>query len=57
MAVVELCDRVVSLLAPLLTSGRTKIRIQHQNIGEWHCEVQRTGEHITRTWLRVHLLL
>ncbi|XP_048822359.1 adhesion G-protein coupled receptor D2 isoform X5 [Lagopus muta] len=33
MAVVELCDRVVSLLAPLLTSGRTKIRIQHQNIG------------------------
>ncbi|NXJ03204.1 AGRD2 protein, partial [Odontophorus gujanensis] len=33
MAVVELCDRVVSLLAPLLTSGRTKITIQHQNVG------------------------
>ncbi|XP_015734911.1 adhesion G-protein coupled receptor D2 isoform X1 [Coturnix japonica] len=33
MAVVELCDRVVSLLAPLLNSGRTKITIQHQNVG------------------------
>uniref|UniRef100_A0A8V1AAS4 Adhesion G protein-coupled receptor D2 n=1 Tax=Gallus gallus TaxID=9031 RepID=A0A8V1AAS4_CHICK len=33
MAVVELCNRVVSLLAPLLTSGRTKITIQHQNVG------------------------
>lgn len=35
MAVVELCDRMVSLLAPLLTAGRTKITIQHRNVGEW----------------------
>ncbi|NXI73067.1 AGRD2 protein, partial [Anseranas semipalmata] len=33
MAVVELCDRMVSLLAPLLTAGRTKITIQHGNVG------------------------
>ncbi|NXC42487.1 AGRD2 protein, partial [Penelope pileata] len=33
MAVVELCDRMVSLLAPLLTSGRTKVTIQHGNVG------------------------
>ncbi|KFV95451.1 putative G-protein coupled receptor 144, partial [Eurypyga helias] len=33
MAVVELCDRVVSHLAPLLTAGRTKITIQHGNVG------------------------
>ncbi|XP_030913129.1 adhesion G-protein coupled receptor D2 [Geospiza fortis] len=33
MAVVELCDRVVSLLVPLLTRERTKITIQHGNIG------------------------
>ncbi|NXV89801.1 AGRD2 protein, partial [Calonectris borealis] len=33
MAVVELCDRMVSHLAPLLTTGRTKITIQHGNIG------------------------
>uniref|UniRef100_A0A8B9ID54 Adhesion G protein-coupled receptor D2 n=1 Tax=Anser brachyrhynchus TaxID=132585 RepID=A0A8B9ID54_9AVES len=33
MAVVELCDRMVSLLAPLLTAGRTKITIQHRNVG------------------------
>lgn len=36
MAVVELCDRMVSLLVPLLTTERTKITIQHGNIGEWH---------------------
>lgn len=36
MAVVELCDRMVSLLIPLLTTERTKITIQHGNIGEWH---------------------
>lgn len=36
MAVVELCDRMVSHLAPLLTAGRTKITIQHRNVGEWH---------------------
>lgn len=36
MAVVELCDRMVSHLAPLLTAGRTKITIQHGNVGEWH---------------------
>lgn len=36
MAVVELCDRMVSLLVPLLTPERTKIMIQHGNIGEWH---------------------
>ncbi|NXL56512.1 AGRD2 protein, partial [Chordeiles acutipennis] len=33
MAVVELCDRMVSHLAPLLTPGRTKITIQHGNVG------------------------
>ncbi|NXT76013.1 AGRD2 protein, partial [Zapornia atra] len=33
MTVVELCDRMVSHLAPLLTAGRTKITIQHGNIG------------------------
>ncbi|NXV98892.1 AGRD2 protein, partial [Fregetta grallaria] len=33
MAVVELCDRMVSHLAPLLTTGRTKITIQHGNVG------------------------
>ncbi|NXP66108.1 AGRD2 protein, partial [Chloropsis cyanopogon] len=33
MAVVELCDRMVSLLVPLLTPERTKITIQHRNIG------------------------
>ncbi|XP_033374368.1 adhesion G-protein coupled receptor D2 [Parus major] len=33
MAVVELCDRMVSLLVPLLTPERTKITIQHGNIG------------------------
>ncbi|NXL17921.1 AGRD2 protein, partial [Setophaga kirtlandii] len=33
MAVVELCDRMVSLLIPLLTTERTKITIQHGNIG------------------------
>ncbi|XP_054249214.1 adhesion G-protein coupled receptor D2 [Indicator indicator] len=33
MAVVELCDRMLSHLAPLLTSGRTKITIQHGNVG------------------------
>jgi len=36
MAVVELCDRMVSQLAPLLTAGRTKITIQHRNVGERH---------------------
>ncbi|NXE62271.1 AGRD2 protein, partial [Calcarius ornatus] len=33
MAVVELCDRMVSLLIPLLSTERTKITIQHGNIG------------------------
>ncbi|NXP53922.1 AGRD2 protein, partial [Heliornis fulica] len=33
MTVVELCDRMVSHLAPLLTSERTKITIQHGNVG------------------------
>ncbi|KFV60114.1 putative G-protein coupled receptor 144, partial [Tyto alba] len=33
MAVVELCNRMVSHLAPLLTAGRTKITIQHGNVG------------------------
>ncbi|NXK89360.1 AGRD2 protein, partial [Formicarius rufipectus] len=33
MAVVELCDRMGSLLVPLLTAGRTKITIQHGNTG------------------------
>ncbi|NXG64708.1 AGRD2 protein, partial [Hemiprocne comata] len=33
MAVVGLCDRMVSLLAPLLTAGKTKITIQHGNVG------------------------
>ncbi|NWS20010.1 AGRD2 protein, partial [Pachyramphus minor] len=33
MAVVELCDRMVSLLVPLLTAERTKITVQHRNIG------------------------
>ncbi|KAF4797730.1 adhesion G protein-coupled receptor D2 [Turdus rufiventris] len=33
MAVVELCDRMVSLLVPLLTPERTKIMMQHGNIG------------------------
>ncbi|XP_063265402.1 adhesion G-protein coupled receptor D2 [Prinia subflava] len=33
MAVVELCDRMVSLLVPLLTPERTKITIQQGNIG------------------------
>ncbi|NXG23565.1 AGRD2 protein, partial [Grallaria varia] len=33
MAVVELCDRMVSLLVPLLTAERTKITIQRGNIG------------------------
>ncbi|NWV33348.1 AGRD2 protein, partial [Grantiella picta] len=33
MAVVELCDRMVSLLMLLLTAERTKITIQHGNVG------------------------
>ncbi|KFQ15369.1 putative G-protein coupled receptor 144, partial [Leptosomus discolor] len=33
MAVVELCNRMMSHLAPLLTAGRTKITIQHGNVG------------------------
>ncbi|NXQ63136.1 AGRD2 protein, partial [Anthoscopus minutus] len=33
MAVVELCDRMMSLLVPLLTPERTKITVQHENIG------------------------
>ncbi|NXJ87831.1 AGRD2 protein, partial [Corythaixoides concolor] len=33
MAIVELCDRMVSHLAPLLTAGRTRITIQHGNVG------------------------
>ncbi|NXT72076.1 AGRD2 protein, partial [Chaetops frenatus] len=33
MAVVELCNRMVSLLVPLLTPERTKIMIQHGNVG------------------------
>ncbi|NXG80014.1 AGRD2 protein, partial [Baryphthengus martii] len=33
MAVVELCDRMTSHLVPLLTEGRTKITIQHGNVG------------------------
>ncbi|KGL99126.1 putative G-protein coupled receptor 144, partial [Charadrius vociferus] len=33
MAVVELCDRMVSHLAPLLTADRTKITIQRGNVG------------------------
>ncbi|NXH22050.1 AGRD2 protein, partial [Bucco capensis] len=33
MAVVELCNRMMSHLTPLLTSGRTKITIQHGNVG------------------------
>ncbi|NXU34502.1 AGRD2 protein, partial [Drymodes brunneopygia] len=33
MAVVELCDRMLSLLVPLLTAERTKITIQHGNVG------------------------
>ncbi|NWR64612.1 AGRD2 protein, partial [Bucorvus abyssinicus] len=33
MAVVELCDRMMSHLAQLLTPGRTKITIQHGNVG------------------------
>ncbi|XP_064027121.1 adhesion G-protein coupled receptor D2 [Pogoniulus pusillus] len=33
MAVVELCDRMMSHLAPLLTSERKKITIQRRNIG------------------------
>ncbi|NXP90084.1 AGRD2 protein, partial [Passerina amoena] len=33
MAVVELCDRMGSLLVPLLTTERTKITIQRGNIG------------------------
>ncbi|NXG49129.1 AGRD2 protein, partial [Psilopogon haemacephalus] len=32
MAVVELCDRMMSHLVPLLTSERTKITIQHRNV-------------------------
>ncbi|NWU08112.1 AGRD2 protein, partial [Cephalopterus ornatus] len=33
MAVVELCDRVLSLLVPLLTAERTRITIQYRNAG------------------------
>ncbi|NWH27053.1 AGRD2 protein, partial [Grus americana] len=33
MTVVELCDRMVSHLAPLLTAGRTKITVQHKSVG------------------------
>ncbi|KAF1537068.1 Adhesion G-protein coupled receptor D2, partial [Eudyptula albosignata] len=33
MAVVELCNRMVSHLAPLLAAGRTKVTIQHRNVG------------------------
>ncbi|NWX06520.1 AGRD2 protein, partial [Caloenas nicobarica] len=33
MAVVELCDRMVSHLALLLTAGRTKITIRHRSVG------------------------
>lgn len=39
MAVVELCDRMVSLLVLLLTPERRKITILHGNIGEWHWRV------------------
>ncbi|NXJ02730.1 AGRD2 protein, partial [Psophia crepitans] len=33
MTVVELCNRMVSHLALLLSTGRTKITIQHRNVG------------------------
>ncbi|NXQ86140.1 AGRD2 protein, partial [Nyctibius grandis] len=42
MAVVELCDRMVSHLAPLLTAGRTKITIQHGNVGLHRVTVKNT---------------
>lgn len=45
MAVVELCDRMVSHLAPLLTAGRTKITIRHRNVGEWHWQSSGRAPH------------
>ncbi|NWU93642.1 AGRD2 protein, partial [Upupa epops] len=33
MAVVELCDRMMSQVAQLLTTGRTRISIRHRNVG------------------------
>ncbi|XP_027543740.1 adhesion G-protein coupled receptor D2 [Neopelma chrysocephalum] len=47
MAVVELCDRMVSLLVPLLTAERTRITIQHRNIGMEVRELELSGQELS----------
>ncbi|XP_009073804.1 PREDICTED: probable G-protein coupled receptor 144, partial [Acanthisitta chloris] len=47
MAVVELCDRMASLLVPLLTTGRTKITIQHRNVGLEVRELELSGQELS----------
>ncbi|KAJ7425245.1 adhesion G-protein coupled receptor D2 isoform X2 [Pitangus sulphuratus] len=47
MAVVELCDRVVSLLVPLLTAERTRITIQHGNIGMEVRQLELSGQELS----------
>ncbi|XP_068888036.1 adhesion G-protein coupled receptor D2 [Aphelocoma coerulescens] len=47
MAVVELCDRMVSLLVPLLTAERTKITIQHGNVGMEVRELELSGQELS----------
>ncbi|PKU37060.1 hypothetical protein llap_12636 [Limosa lapponica baueri] len=47
MAVVELCDRMVSHLAPLLTAGRTKITIQHRNVGMEVRKLDMSGQELS----------
>ncbi|KAJ7405973.1 adhesion G protein-coupled receptor D2 [Willisornis vidua] len=47
MAVVELCDRMVSLLVPLLTAERTKITIQHGNIGMEVRQLELSGQELS----------
>ncbi|XP_017665419.1 PREDICTED: adhesion G-protein coupled receptor D2 [Lepidothrix coronata] len=47
MAVVELCDRMVSLLVPLLTAERTRITVQHRNIGMEVRELDLSGQELS----------
>ncbi|XP_061867941.1 adhesion G-protein coupled receptor D2 [Colius striatus] len=47
MAVVEFCDRMVSHLAPLLTAGRTKVTIQHGNVGVEVRKLELSGHEVS----------
>ncbi|XP_009890662.1 PREDICTED: probable G-protein coupled receptor 144 [Charadrius vociferus] len=47
MAVVELCDRMVSHLAPLLTADRTKITIQRGNVGMEVRKLELSGQELS----------